>query len=143
MKKIMTLIILFVSISIFFCACCQEAAIKGKTVPIQITDIKMATGIDDNLMPVKTMDTFPKGSSKVYCWFKWRNAKVNMVILAKWQFVTDEISILDNAVVIPRKEGTGSVSLVMPEGKVLPSGAYRIDLILEDHPLKSFSFKVE
>ncbi|PIY82101.1 MAG: hypothetical protein COX96_06490 [Candidatus Omnitrophica bacterium CG_4_10_14_0_2_um_filter_44_9] len=143
MKKIMIVMILFVSISIFFCACSHEAATKGKTAAIQITDIKMAAGINDDLMPVKTTDTFPKGSSKVYCWFKWRNAKVNTAILVKWEFVTDEIPILDNVVAIPRKEGMGGVSLVMPEGKALPSGEYRIGLILEGRPLKSYSFKVE
>jgi hypothetical protein len=142
MKNAKALAFLILSLPVFISACDRLMAFPDKK-PIQITDIKIAMGIDENLMPVKVVDSLPKDTSKVYCWFKWRNAKVNTVILTKWRFVTDDIPILDNAVVIPRREGMGSISLTMPEGKTLPPGAYRVDLTWEDKPLKSLAFKVE
>lgn len=134
---------LVLCLGVSFLAACSPPFSPKDSATIRITEIKMARGVDENLMPQTIVDIFPRGTSKVFCWFKWRNAKVNTVILAKWQYVTDDIPVLDNAIVIPRKEGMGSISLAMPEGKTLPSGIYRIDLLLEKKPLKSLSFKVE
>jgi hypothetical protein len=110
---------------------------------INITDAKIVTGTDENLMPIKEMDVFPKGTSKVSCWIKWQDARINTQLLAKWYYVTDDIHILDHVFNIPKKDGTGSVVLSMPEGKVLPSGSYRLDLVLEKRTLKSLTFKIE
>lgn len=110
---------------------------------IRIIDVKIANAVDENLMPIKVTDTFPKGTPKVFCWFQWKDAKVDTEILAKWHYVTDDIRILDYTFKIPRKEGSGSVSLSMPEGKTLPSGSYRIDLTQGKYALKSLNFKVE
>ena len=146
-KKILVSFMLSCISSLFILSACSYQTIPTQTTfkeeDIRITDIKMATAVDENLMPVQAQETFPKNASKVYCWFKWHNAKVNTVILAKWHYVTDDIPVLDNAVVIPRKEGMGSVSLAMPEGKTLPIGLYRITLMLGKVPLRSLSFKVE
>lgn len=116
---------------------------KLKDIPIQIVDIKSAAGVDQDLKPVTVLETFPKDTSKIFCWFKWRNAKVNTLLMAKWHYITDDIPILSSPVVIPRKEGMGSVSLQMPEGKMLPVGTYKVDLLWNDRPLKSLSFKIE
>lgn len=109
---------------------------------IKILDIKMASELDENLMPIKTMDAFPKGTEKIFCWFQWRNAKVNSKITAKWHYVTDDIHIMDYAFTLPKKASAGGVSLVMPKGKVLPPGTYQVDLVSERNFLKSITFKV-
>lgn len=110
---------------------------------INIVDIKTSMGVNDKLMPVKITSSFPAGTQKVFCWFQWRNTKVNTMVLARWYFLTDDIHILDYNFMIPRKEGTGSVSLTMPEDKQLPAGLYRVDLTFGKELLKSETFKVQ
>jgi hypothetical protein len=110
---------------------------------ISITNVKTAAGIDEKLMPVQVTSVFPAGTKNVFCWFQWKNAKVGTKIAARWHFVTDNIHILDYAFTIPRREGSGGVSLSMPEGKTLPAGVYRVDLMLGDYRLRTLTFKVE
>lgn len=110
---------------------------------IYISEMKIATAINENLMPVGVTDVLAKGTFKVFCWFKWHGAQVDTKIIARWYYVTDNIRILDDTFTIPRKEGSGSILLSMPENKILPAGLYRVELIIEKHTLKSLTFKVE
>lgn len=109
---------------------------------IEILNAKMAKGVNEKLLPVEPAINFPFETTKIYCWFQWNNAEINTPIVASWQFVTDNIHILDYTLEIPRKEGFGSVSLTMPEGKNLPPGHYRVDLKKDKKLLKSLNFKV-
>jgi hypothetical protein len=109
---------------------------------ISLLDVKMAKGVDEKLLPVDIVTTFPAGTSKVFCWFKWNSADIDIPINASWYFVTDNIHILDYSFNIPRKEGSGSVSLTMPEGKDLPPGTYRVDLKKNRRILRSLTFTV-
>jgi len=115
---------------------------RQDAVPIRVTDIKTAAGVNDNFMPVNPMNVFPKETTKVFCWFSWKDAAKDVKLLAKWHYLTDDIPVLDYTFAIPRKEGTGSVSLSMPEGKTLPPGLYRVTLLLDKKELKSVTFKV-
>lgn len=110
---------------------------------IALTDAKIVTAVDEKLMPVRITDIFPKGTQKVSCWFQWKNARINTQLLARWHYVTDDIHILDYSFNIPKKEGTGSVMLSMPDDKSLPSGQYRIDLLLGKRSLRSLTFRIE
>lgn len=111
--------------------------------PITITGAKSAGGIDEKFMPVGVTDTFPAGTRQVFCWFQWKSAEVGTKIVARWHFVTDNIHILNYEFSIPRKEGSGSVTLAMPEGKILPAGLYKVDLSIGESVLKSLAFKVK
>lgn len=110
---------------------------------IVIVDAKVVTDVDDKLMPVRITDVFPSGTSKVSCWFKWRDARVNAQLHAKWHYATDDIHILDYKFNIPKKDGMGSVTLSMPEEGTLPPGAYKVELFLGKRLLRSLTFKVE
>jgi hypothetical protein len=110
---------------------------------IHLTDASIATAVDENLMPVKITDTFPSGTSKVSCWIKWRDAKINTMINARWHYLTDDIHILDYPFSIPKKEGSGGLALSMPDGKNLPKGSYKVDLLAGDRLLRSLKFTVE
>jgi hypothetical protein len=110
---------------------------------INLVDAKTATAIDEKLMPVGITDVFPKSTSRVSCWIKWRNAKINTPLLAKWHYITDDVHILDYTFYIPKKEGTGSVSLTMPAEKKFPSGRYRLDLVVGNRVVRSLQFRVE
>ena len=110
---------------------------------IALTDAKIVTAVDEKLMPVKVTETFPRGTQKVSCWFAWKNAKINTQLVARWHYTTDDIHILDYDFNIPKKEGTGSVMLSMPDDKILPSGQYRIDLVLGKKVLKRLAFRIE
>ena len=103
----------------------------------------MAPAISENITPLKPTDSFPAGTSRVFCWFKWENAEVDSQIIAKWHYTSENIDILNYPLSIPRRDGSGSVLLSMPEGKTLPSGSYRIDLVLNNRILKSREFKIE
>lgn len=110
---------------------------------IHLVDAKMATAVDQDLMPVKVTDSFPKGSSKVCCWIKWRDAKINTQILASWHYLTDDIHILDYSFNIPKRDGSGGIALTMPDGRSLPSGSYKVDLSSGKSILRSLKFTVE
>lgn len=136
MKRItLSLCIFVLFFSLTSCAKHQESAIT-------IVSTKMAKGINEKYMPVDVTNIFPEGTTKVYCWFSWRDAEKNMEILAKWHYITDDIPIVEYTFAIPRKEGVGSVSLSMPEGKVLPNGLYRVELKYGNMVLRSITFKV-
>ena len=112
-------------------------------VPVNIIDVKIASGIDDKLMPLGITNSFPTGTQRVFCWFQWKNTKINSTVMASWYFVTDNIHILDYNFAIPRKDGSGSVSLTMPEDKKLPAGLYKVDFNFGKQTLKSTTFKVQ
>lgn len=134
---ILTLPLLLIITTTFLSTCNVSRSDK-----IQITNAKIATGVDDNLMPVKITSVFPKGTTDVFCWLRWKNAQINTSLIASWHYVTDDIHILDYTFTIPRKEGTGSVSLIMPRGKNLPSGDYKLTLKVDNCVLKTLTFKV-
>jgi hypothetical protein len=110
---------------------------------IHLTGASMVTAVDDNLMPVRITDTFPSGTSKVSCWIKWRDARINTQITASWHYLTDDIHILDYPFSIPKKEGSGGLALSMPDGKNLPKGSYKVDLLAGGRLLRSLKFTVE
>ena len=110
---------------------------------LRVTDIKMAPSISENLMPLRPSDSFPQGTSRVYCWFRWENAETGSQITAKWHYTSENIDILNYSLAIPRHEGSGSVLLSMPEGKSLPSGSYRIDLVMNNRIVRSREFKID
>lgn len=110
---------------------------------IHLVDAKIATAVDENLLPLKVMDIFPKGTNKVSCWIKWRDTKINTQLVASWHYITDDIHILDYSFIIPKREGMGSIVLAMPDGKNLPSGQYKVDLLLGKRVLKTLGFRIE
>lgn len=110
---------------------------------LQVIDAKTAHGVDENLMPVKPTDSFPQGTSKVFYWFQWQDALVNAQLTARWQYLTDDIHILDYNFVVPRKEGSGSISLSMPEGNPLPSGLYMVELLFKEYTVSLLTFRVD
>lgn len=131
-------LVLLILTAFVLSSCCLK-----QPVTINIVDVRTAAGITDKLMPLGITSAFPDGTQKVFCWFRWRNAEVNTVVTAQWYFLTDNIHILNYVFAVPRKEGSGSVSLTMPEGKKLPAGQYRIDLNFGKQTLKSVTFKVQ
>jgi len=122
---------------------CTFSACGLKNRGVKLVDAKIVTAVDEKLMPVKVADTFPEGTSKVSCWIQWKNAKINTQILAKWHYVTDDTHVLDYSFTIPKREGTGGVTLSMPEGKKLPLGLYQVNLFLGKRLLKSLTFRIE
>lgn len=119
------------------------SAIAEANPGIEMTDIKMAIGLDDKLMPVQVTDIFPRDTRRIFCWFSWDNATPKMEMKAEWNYAVDDIRILTYDFRIPRKKGSGAISLIMPTGKVFPVGSYRIDLKVKNHTLKSLTFKVK
>ena len=148
LKKISVLFFIFF---IFLISSCSNStqkdsviqAVKEKDPQIKITDAKTVYEISENLMPVNPMEIFPEGTSKVSCWFQWKNAEINSLVVAKWDYLTDKIHILDYSINIPRKEGQGGISLTMPEGKKLPAGEYQLELNSAKKVLTSLTFKIE
>jgi hypothetical protein len=94
-------------------------------------------------MPVQVTDVFPRDTRRVFCWFSWDNATPKMEMKANWNYVVDDIRILTYDFRIPRKKGSGGISLIMPADKVLPVGSYRVDLVAKNRTLKSLTFKVK
>lgn len=111
---------------------------------IIIRDARIVTGVDKQLMPLKVTNFFPKNTSKVSAWINWRNARINTQILVKWYYVTDDVPIYDYTLNIPKREGIANVVLSMPEGKTLPSGSYKVTILLgKKHLTKPLIFEIE
>ena len=111
---------------------------------IIISEAKIATGVDSQMLPIKVTNFFPKNTEKVSAWISWREAKINTQVLVKWHYVTDDIPIYDYALTIPKKEGVANVVLAMPEGKSLPSGLYKVDILLGKKRLvKTLTFEIQ
>lgn len=138
-KKVVIFAFLMLLTASFAISGCQ-IFFSGK---FKITEIKMALAISENITPIKPTDSFANGTSRVFCWFKWENAEVNSRVIAKWHYTSENIDILSYPMTIPRRDGSGSVLLSMPEGKTLPPGLYRIDLVFNNRVLKSREFRVE
>ena len=139
MKRINILLLfsgLFITVMLSSCS-------LGEAGRVDIVDAKIATAIDEKLMPMKITDVFPKGTTKICCWIKWKNAGINTQIVSKWHYVTDDVHIADYIMTIPKKEGMGSVTLTIPTEKNLPPGNYKVDLMLGKYLLKSLTFRVE
>lgn len=137
-RHIYTEIIVF-TLCLFMAASCSLVERPVMT----ILDAKTVTALDENLMPVSVTDTFKSGTSKVGCWIKWQNAKVNTQLEAKWHYITDDIHILDHTLNIPKKDGNGGVTLSMPAGKTLPSGLYKVELVIDRRVIKTLKFMVK
>ncbi|MDO8489478.1 MAG: hypothetical protein Q7S42_05150 [Candidatus Omnitrophota bacterium] len=135
MKKIIGPVILLMFLFLAGCSFQKPGQIK-------IIDAKMAASVDEKLMPQRVTSEFPQGTTKVFCWLSWKNATVNTPVIAKWHYITDDVHILDYTINIPRKEGTGSISLVMPEGKPLPTGQYKVELFSGKRLLKTITFNI-
>ena len=133
----------YILIVIFACSLALIFAYQLINRDIYIVDAKTAVTVNEDLMPVKITDSFPRGTSRVYCWIKWRDARINIELVTKWRYLTDDIHIADHALIVPKKDGAGGVELAMPEGKTLPTGSYRIDIMMGRRVLKSIMFKVE
>ena len=111
---------------------------------IIIQEARIVTGVDKDLQPLKTTSLFPKNTSKVSAWISWQNAKINTQILVKWYYVTDDVPIYDYDLNIPKKDGTANVVLSMPEGKTLPSGSYKVTILLGKKRLtKPLTFEIQ
>lgn len=131
-------VILSVAFLLFSLSACSLAG-RG----MKLLDAKITATVDDKLMPVGITDVFPKGTSKVSCWIKWKDARINTPLLAKWHYVTDDIHILSYNLSIPKKEGMGSIALTMPAGRELPPGRYKVDLITGKHIIRTLPFRIE
>lgn len=129
-------------LALFFIVVLLSSCSNGKDTSIWIMNAKMANGINSDYMPVDVMNVFPEGTSKVFCWFSWKAAKKDTNIKANWHYVTDDIPVLDYTFIVPRKEGSGSVSLSMPVGSNLPPGLYQVTLASDGQQLKLLTFKV-
>jgi hypothetical protein len=104
----------------------------------------MVTGVDKEMAPLKVTNFFPKNTSKVSAWISWRNAKINTQLLVKWYYVTDDVPIYDYNLNIPKRDGIANVVLSMPEGKVLPSGLYKVTILLGKKQLaKPLTFEIQ
>jgi hypothetical protein len=117
--------------------------LKTEVVDIKITDAKMTTGLDTQMMPIQVTDVFPRDTRQVFCWLSWSDAVPKMEMKVVWNYEIDDIKILTYDFAIPRKKGSGGISLTLPTGKVLPVGSYRVDIIAKDKVLKSLTFKVK
>jgi hypothetical protein len=109
---------------------------------VLLVDAKMATAVDADFMPVGVTDMFPAGTERVTCWIKWKDSKINTEIIAKWHYLTDDVHIVDYPFSIPKREGSGGITITMPGGKKFPAGSYKVDLYLEKRLIKTLQFRV-
>lgn len=132
------------SLVLVLLSCVLTSAGYAENASIQIVEMKTAQNIDEKYRPVNPTSNFKADTSKVYCWFKWKDTQVNSQISAQWTYLTEDIPILDYKIVIPRREGAGGVALSMPEGKKLPAGEYEVTLkTATGATLRSLKFKIE
>jgi|GEM_PF-815852 len=108
----------------------------------EISEVKLCLNIDQNRKPEEATSVFPAGTKKIYCWFSWKQGRPGAKIISRWYYSDQNIHILDVPVALTRNSGEGVVSLVMPEGKVLPSGSYGVEFELRGKVIRTTRFVV-
>lgn len=108
----------------------------------ELTDAKLSLEIDRNQKSVNPNSIFPAGTKRVYCWFSWRNGKPGAKIVSRWNYLDQNLHILDIPAALTRNSGEGIVSLVMPKGKALPPGSYSVEFERQGKIIKSIRFVV-
>ncbi|MDD5120563.1 MAG: hypothetical protein PHR84_04565 [Candidatus Omnitrophica bacterium] len=132
-----------VLISVLILSCILFVVNLNNQLGIVIQEAKITTGVDEQLLPIKITNSFPKNTAKVCAWINWRNAKINTQILVKWHYVTDDIPIYNYTLNIPKREGVANVTLTLPEGKHLPDGLYKVDILSgKKHLTKTLTFEI-
>lgn len=107
-----------------------------------ITDAVMCQGLDGEQRPVGIVSAFPEGTEHVQGCFSWTGATSHRQVIGRWHYTTQGIHILDVPVTVAEAVGTGIVSLQMPQGKALPAGSYRLDLMVQGKVAQTASFIV-
>jgi hypothetical protein len=108
----------------------------------EITDIKMCKQVGEDRKPMGVTTAFPPGTQTVHAWFAWKNGEPGFKVVAKWNYASENIRILDYPFELTRVADNGIVSLRMPAGKSLPDGTYRLDFEADGKVVKSATFKV-
>lgn len=133
----------FAAVAVIVLGLVAGGAALASAPTVKITDIKMTHNIDEKFMPVQPSKQFPVGTTKLFCWFEWKNAEVGDALSARWAYLTDKIMILEHQVSIPRAEGRGGIALAMPGEKNFPAGLYevRLENSAKKH-LKTIKFRI-
>ena len=110
--------------------------------PFEITAAKMCKQVGPNRNPIGITDSFPPGTRAVHAWFSWKNGEPGFKVVAKWNYASENLRVLDYPFALTRVADHGVVSLRMPPGKSLPTGSYRLDFEVNGKVVKSVMFKV-
>lgn len=134
----------YITVSVFFLLFFALFLLNNNnTKNIIVQEAKIVTGVDNEMQPLKITSYFPKNTTKVSTWIKWQDARINTQILVKWHYITDDVPIYDYNLTVPKRNGVANVMLSMPEGKNLPSGFYKVDILSGKKQLtKTLTFEV-
>lgn len=107
-----------------------------------VTEAKMCRDVDEARRPIGVTTDFPSETDRMHCWFAWKDASRGLQLTARWYYVSEDFHILDVPVSLTRVSDYGVVSLIMPQGKTLPSGSYRLELKAGKKIVKTLTFTV-
>lgn len=109
---------------------------------LKITEALMTSRMNGARRPAQAASEFAAGTTAVYCWFSWKNAKPGLQMTTRWHYTSSLIPILDSSLTLNRVADNGVISLRMPAGKTFPTGSYRLDFEVKGEVVKSVSFAV-
>jgi|GEM_PF-2566591 len=118
-----------------------------------ISDVKIATAVDNYGQPIQPKTVFPAGTKAFYCSFKISHFPAGAKMLAEWIYVTgeavDEVGENNifqvNTGTLSGDDGYTSMALEMPPypDYTWPKGEYKVVLSVDGEEKASTSFKVE
>lgn len=109
-----------------------------------ITEAASSLKIDGEYCPVEAMDVFPPDTSKVYVCVRFRGAPKDGKLTFRWFYTGREEYLIDTQVQkVAGPEGRAYSALVMAQGKFLPPGSYRVEIIAGDELQENVIFIVE
>ena len=135
MKKLMVFI--FLTVGIFFLSACSFTTAN-------FTDLKMASEVDKQNLPVTITSTFTTTSPIIYVTGIIKNAPEGTVIKSEWYYLETEDPIFIDDVEYEVNDVTTAFDFSLSKPTAgWPAGSYEVKLYIDGTYKSSLSFKVE
>lgn len=134
--KIKNFLIFLIVLSLLLASCSFTTA--------NVSDIKMASEIDDNNVAVEVTSKFITTSPVIYLTGVLNNAPSDTKLTAQWYYLeTDPKTFIDSALIYSENiDSNFNFSLSIPDAG-WPVGNYEVILLIDDNEVETVSFVVE
>lgn len=99
--------------------------------PPRLFDVTMARGVSSG-QPVGAGDVFAPGTNTIYVWFRHEGIPAGTNITSRWYYLgpSPPVAITEGTITTQPPGNWGQFSYELGQGKLWPSGPYRIDLLV-------------
>lgn len=97
----------------------------------RVFDVTMARGVTSG-QPVGAGDVFAPGTNPIYVWFRHEGIPAGTTITSRWYYLgaSPPVAITEGTITAQPPQNWGQFNYELGQGKLWPSGPYRIDLLV-------------